>query len=85
MSWKEQPKMSRIAFLVGMACFFASIALTVLNMMGVLAGLDWLKDILDCGFWLSIGVAFVKKELLFSIISFALAGLFLYFFFLNFK
>ncbi len=79
MSWKEQPKLSKIAFLVGISCFFVSIALTALNMMGVQANFDWLKDILDCGFWLSIGIAFLKKELLFAIICFAATGLNLYF------
>ena len=82
MSWKEQPKLSKIAFLVGILCLFTSIALTVLNMMGLLSSIDWLNDILDCGFWLSIGIAFLKKELVFSIICFAAAGLYLYFLFL---
>lgn len=82
MSWKEQTRMCKIAFIVGILSFFANIALTVLNMMGVMASIDWLKDILDCVFWLSIGIAFLKKELFFSIICFALTGLNLYLLFL---
>ena len=75
MNFKELPKFQKIVFLVGILCFFAGTALTVLKMFNVIAGINWLNDILDCGFWLSIGIVFWGKDYFFSIVSFALCGL----------
>ena len=82
MSWKEQTKLSKVTFLIGILCFFASIAITVLNTMGLLTSVNWLGDILDCGFWLAIGIAFLKQGPIFPIICFALTALNVYLLFL---
>ena len=78
LNFKEMPKFRRIVFLVGIFSFLAGTILTFLDVIGPLHGIDWLKDILDCTFWLSIGITFWKKEMIFSIICFALFGLNLY-------
>ena len=78
LNFKEMPKFRRIVFLVGIFSFLAGTILTFLDVIGPLHGIDWLKDILDSTFWLSIGITFWKKEMIFSIICFALFGLNLY-------
>jgi hypothetical protein len=78
LNFKEMPKFRRIVFLVGIFSFLAGTILTFLDVIGPLHDIDWLKDILDCTFWLSIGITFWKKEMIFSIICFALFGLNLY-------
>ena len=75
LNWKELPKFRKIVFLVGILCFFIGVVLTALKLMHVIAGIEWLNDILDCGFWLSIGVVFWGKDYFFSIVSFVLCGL----------
>ena len=75
MNWKELPKFRKVVFLVGILCFFTGIMLTVLDLLNVIASINWLSDILDCGFWLSIGIVFWGRDYFFSIVSFALCGL----------
>ena len=82
MKWNEMFGIRKLVFVIAILCFIAGCVLTILNVMDVLARMDWLEDILDGVAWLSLGIACRKKGSAFSILCFVMSGLNLICFFL---
>ena len=82
MEWSKMSVFRKVAFIVGILCFIAGITFTILDVMDILTDTDMIEDILDCIFWLSLGIAFWEKEYLYPILCFILSGLKLIFIFI---
>ena len=75
MKWSEMTAFRKVVFIVWMLCLIAGLTLTILDLLDILTGMDMLEDIIDCAFWLSAGIVYYKKEQLFPILCFVMAGL----------
>ena len=65
----------KVVLILGILCAIAGFSLTILDITGALASIDILEDVINCVSYLSLGIAFWKKESLFPIICFIMAGL----------
>ena len=75
MKWDEMTGFRKVSFILCILCLIAGLTLTFLDAVDVLASIDILEDILDCVFWLSLGLAFWKKQSLLPIVCFIASGL----------
>ncbi len=82
MEWSKMSVFRKVAFIVGILCLIAGITFTILNVMDILTDTDMIEDILDCIYWLSLGIVFWEKKRLFPIICFVLSGFELIFIFI---
>ena len=80
--WREMSAVRKAFFFICILCVVAGIILLVLDTMNIGARIDIFEDIVDCIFWLSVGIVFWKKGTLYPIICFIGSGLNLIFIFI---
>ena len=75
MKWNEMTGFRKVVFILGILFAIARLTLTILDVVDILASIDILEDIIGCVSFLSLGIAFWKKESMFPIICFIMSGL----------
>ena len=75
MNWSEMSVFRKVAFIVGFLCLIVATTFTILNLMDILTDTDMIEDILDCIFWLSLGIACWEKGRLYPIFCLVFSGI----------
>ena len=76
MQWKEASTFYRIVIVVGFLCALASLILSFVNLMDILAGIDMIAKLLWGIFCLSQGIIYWKTRRILAIFWFVLGGLY---------